>query len=98
MATKSGTPTLVDSFFPSGNDLGNIGFMTSSSARNRFSPLSGKVVDTTGATSSSVVLDVEDSMPSRVDDVLRLDVKAVVPPFPKGGRGKAKRKGGNKKY
>lgn len=95
--TNPGTLTLVDSFFPSDNDLGDIGFITSPSASNRFSPLSGKVVDATGATSSSVAPDVEDSMPGRVDDVLPLNGKAVAPPLPKGGRGKAKGKGGNKK-
>ncbi|KAI8530194.1 hypothetical protein RHMOL_Rhmol11G0036800 [Rhododendron molle] len=72
--TKPGTPTLVDSFFPTGNDLGGIGFITSPSARNRFSPLSGTMVEAFGATSSSVVPDVEDSMPGCVDDVLPLDV------------------------
>ncbi|XP_058189336.1 uncharacterized protein LOC131306921 [Rhododendron vialii] len=91
--TKPGKPTLVDSFFPSRNDLGDIGFIASPYARNRFSPLSGKVVDATGATSSSVVPNVEDSMPGRVDDDLPLNVKDVAPPLPKGGRGKAKGKG-----
>ncbi|KAI8542487.1 hypothetical protein RHMOL_Rhmol08G0141500 [Rhododendron molle] len=95
--TKPGMPTLVDSFFPSENDLGDIGFITSPSASNRFSPLSGKVVEATGATSSSVAPDVVDSMPGHVDDVLPLNGKAVAPPLPKGGRAKARGKGGNKK-